>query len=62
MELFAIYPENCVDIDATGRSRLVQLKPLVQRKIGIGQQARQRNGQTAQCLHTVGIFHLFSLT
>lgn len=39
MALVAIYPENCVDIDATGRSRVVQLEPLVQRKIRIGQQA-----------------------
>lgn len=55
---FAIYPENCVYIDATGRSRVVQLEPLVQREIGIGQQTGQRDSQTAQCLDTVGILHL----
>ncbi len=60
MGLAAMYPENCIDIDATGRSRVVQLEPLVQRKVRIGQQTRQRDGQTAQRLHTVGILHLVS--
>lgn len=36
MGLVAIYPENGVDIDAAGRSRVVQLEPLVHRKIRIG--------------------------
>ncbi len=62
MGLAAIYPENCVDIDATGRSRVVQLEPLVQRKIRIGQQTGQRDGQTAQRLHTVSVLHLVNLT
>lgn len=61
MGLFAIYPENRIDIDATGSSRIVQLEPLVQRKIGIGQQTGQRDSQTAQCLHTVGVLHLVNL-
>lgn len=62
MGLVAIYPEDCVDIDATGRSGVVQLEPLVQRKIRIGQQMGQRDFQTAQCLHTIGILHLIDLT
>lgn len=53
------YPENCVDVDATGRSRFVQLEPLVQGEVGVGEQTGQRNGETAQCLHTVSILHLF---
>lgn len=62
MGLVAIYPEHCVDIDATSCSRLVQLEPLVQRKVRIGQQTGQRDSQTAQRLHTVGILHLNYLT
>ena len=62
MGLATIYPQNCVDIDAAGRSRVVQLEPLVQREIRIGQQTGQWDGQTAQCLHTVGILHLVDST
>lgn len=58
MRLVAIYPEHCIDVDATGRSRVVQLEPLIQRKARIGQQAGQRDSQTAQCLHTVSVLHL----
>lgn len=62
MGLAAIYPENGVDIDATGGSGVVQLEPLVQRKIRIGQQTGQRNGQTSQCLHAVSVLHLVHST
>lgn len=62
MGLAAIYPENGVDIDATGRSRVVQLEPLVQGKIRVGQQTGQRDCQTAQSLHTVSVLHLVVTT
>lgn len=62
MSPVAIYPENAVDIDATGRSRIVQLEPLVQAKARIRQQTGQRDRQTAQRLHTVCILNLVDIT
>lgn len=52
------YPENCIDIDATGWSRVFQLEPLVQRQARLFQNARKRDSQAAQKLLAVNVLDL----
>lgn len=52
------YPEYSVDVNTTGWARMIQLKPLIQAELRARQKAREREGQVAQGLYMVIIFHL----
>lgn len=51
-------PKHNLDVDAAGRTRILQLEPLVHGEVRRGQNTDQRDGQAAQRQSTVIIFNL----